>query len=91
MEYWEKLKSATIKNAVEVIGRGKTRQEINTACIGFDIETTNDEATESAYMYIWQIAINGRAYYGRTWDDFFCLLAILRKKLTGKIIISSTI
>lgn len=87
MERWEKLESATIINSVETIGRGKTRQTINTSCIGFDIETTNDEATESAYMYIWQIAIDGRAYYGRTWDDFFCLLAILRQKLTGKIII----
>lgn len=87
MERWEKLESATIRNNVETIGRGKTWQIINTSCIGFDIETTNDEATESAYMYIWQLAIDGRAYYGRTWDEFFCLLAILRQKLAGKIII----
>lgn len=87
MEYWENLESVNLKNEVIPVGRGKTRQNINLACIGFDIETTNDEATESAYMYIWQMGINGVAFFGRSWDEFFSLLAILREKLSGNILI----
>ena len=87
MEIWQKLENEELKNEIKNVGRGANRQIINTACIGFDIETTNDRETESAYMYIWQISINNRAYYGRTWDEFFCLLAILRQKLSGKIVV----
>lgn len=76
------ISSQTVK-----IGRGKTAQIINTICCGFDIETTNDDTTSSAYMYIWQFAVNGVAYYGRTWDDFFCFLSLLRAKVTGDIIV----
>lgn len=87
MVHWEHLASARIDDDSVFIGRGRTRQCINLACIGFDIETTNDPKTETAYMYIWQMSVNGIAYYGRTWDEFFCAMSVLRSKLRGNILI----
>lgn len=84
MLHWELLGQAEFDNVLKRVGR---KQMINTCCIGFDIETTNDKATESAYMYIWQLGVDGIAYYGRTWEEFFCALAILREKLKGLLII----
>lgn len=74
-------------NDVIKLGNGNKSQIINLLCCGFDIETTNDSRTESAFMYIWQFAINGQAYYGRTWDDFFTFLDKIRERFDGNIII----
>ncbi len=56
---------------------------------GFDIEfsTVRDEAGEARYsfMYIWQLAINDIAVYGRTWDEFGECLANIRADLRLKI------
>lgn len=38
--------------------------------MGFDIETTNDDKTEAAYMYIWQFAINNNVIFGTEWSEF---------------------
>ena len=73
------------KNAAIPIGSGRKQRLINTVPIGFDIETTNDEKTQAAFMYIWQMAVDGRAYYGRTWDEFFDFLEIIRETFTGDI------
>ena len=40
----------------------------------FDIEATNDSKTRAAYMYVWQLYLNGTVYIGRTWNEFFELL-----------------
>ena len=40
----------------------------------FDIETTNDKETKSAYMYHWQFALADNVIAGRTWDEFFDFL-----------------
>lgn len=40
----------------------------------FDIETTGDRQTKTAYMYQWQLCINGWCIEGRTWNDYFQLL-----------------
>ena len=40
----------------------------------FDIEATNDIKTRAAYMYVWQLYLNGTVYIGRTWNEFFELL-----------------
>ena len=87
MEQWDGITNATLTNETVKVGNGKNAQKINLACCGFDIETTNDRATEGAYMYIWQFGIDGVAYYGRTWDEFFCFLALLRERLSGNIVI----
>lgn len=69
------------------VGRGKRKDNVNLACIGFDIETTNVKKSQAAYMFIWQCAVNNVAYYGRTWDEFFCFIATLREKLHNTIYI----
>lgn len=69
------------------IGTGRKMTIINAVNCGFDIETTNDDTTHSAYMYIWQFAVNQQAYYGRTWDEFFIFMEKLRKKFDGKIFV----
>lgn len=40
----------------------------------FDIETTGDEETKTAYMYIWQFAIYDTVIFGRTWKEFIELI-----------------
>lgn len=87
MLWWEQIEQTDFANDTYTIGAGKNAQTVNAVAIGFDIETTNDVQTESAYMYIWQMAINGVAFYGRTWNDFFCALAVVREKFSGDIII----
>ena len=87
MQHWDTLEHEFIPDITHIIGRGRSRQAINLCPVGFDIETTNDNATQTAYMYIWQCAVNGIAYYGRTWDEFFCFMALLRNKLHGEIIV----
>ena len=78
---------AAEKNVAVTIGNGRKQRTINIAPIGFDIETTNDETTQAAFMYIWQMAINGRAYFGRTWGEFFDFLGTIRETFTGDIYI----
>ena len=64
-----------------VIGENKLFQPIpnpvnNTIPVSaaFDIEATNDSNTRAAYMYVWQLYLNGTVYIGRTWNEFFELL-----------------
>lgn len=66
---------------MQVIGQNKLFEPIpaavnNTIPVSsaFDIEATNDKATKAAYMYVWQMYLNGCIYIGRTWEEFFELL-----------------
>ena len=54
------------------ITTSKRKQYYNIVC-AFDIETTsfsNQLDEKCAIMYCWQMAINGRVIFGRTWDEF---------------------
>ena len=54
------------------ITTSKRKQYYNIVC-AFDIETTsfsNQLDEKYAIMYCWQMAINGRVIFGRTWDEF---------------------
>ena len=59
--------------------------------MSFDIETTNDLDTQSAYMYIWQFAIYDNVIFGRTWDEFIALnnklLSLINKFENAKFVI----
>lgn len=52
----------------------------------FDIETSTleYEGEPHSFMYVWQFAINDKAYYGRSWDEFKRFLAILEERLPPK-------
>lgn len=58
------------------ITTSKRKQYYNIVC-AFDIETTsfsNQLDEKCAIMYCWQMAINGRVVFGRTWDEFIKVL-----------------
>lgn len=47
----------------------------------FDIETTTDSILKKAWMYHWQICIDGINCYGRTWREWETFLSSLCKTL----------
>lgn len=53
------------------------------APFAFDIETTStyDGDRKLAFMYIWQLGINGHVVYGRTWDEFGATIMMLRRAM----------
>ena len=52
----------------------KQKQYVYPIPAAFDIETTNEPESQTAYMYHWQFAIDRAVFAGRTWDDFFLFL-----------------
>lgn len=55
----------------------KNNTEYYNMPLSFDIETTSfydDNGEKRAFMYIWQMSINGIFIYGRTWKEFDTLL-----------------
>lgn len=59
------------------IKNGKRTMNIYPVPAAFDIETTNDTVSESAYMYHWQFAIGENIFTGRSWNDFFMFMDYL--------------
>jgi len=87
MKYYTEIYDLSENHNVYTISEFHKKYDISAACCGFDIETTNDDYTKTAYMYIWQFAVDGVAYYGRTWEQFFEFLGVLRGKFDGQIYI----
>lgn len=74
-----------IVNELEEYPIIKSRKQIiyyNIPC-SFDIETSSfyENGEKRAIMYIWMFGINGKTYYGRSWDEYIDLLNILQTKL----------
>lgn len=66
---WKNLKKIHYK-----VGGGSRAYSLYPIPAGFDIETTNDDKSRTAYMYHWQLTFGDDLYVGRTWDSFFgCL------------------
>ena len=68
--------------------RRKLKQELINAVCAFDIETStvwlnsNKELYDvHSFMYIWQMQIEEETIIGRTWEEFFAFLDILRDAL----------
>lgn len=66
------------------ITTNKKKQYYNIVC-AFDIETTSfysnqldNEKEKVAIMYCWQMAINGRVVFGRTWEEFITVMNRLK-------------
>lgn len=69
--------------------RRKLKQELINAICAFDIETStvwlnlNKELYDvHSFMYIWQMQIEDETIIGRTWEEFFSFLDVLREALT---------
>ena len=77
MEHYLELKEWLYSQKVKLytIKQGKYSNNYWDLRCGFDIETTT--YTDRAYMYIWQIGINNKAFYGNTWDEFNDCLNIM--------------
>lgn len=63
----EKVKPLILTTTFKSKNRNKEKEYKN--IITFDIETTTI-SKEKAPMYIWQINVNGRNFYGRYWEEF---------------------
>ncbi len=59
----------------------KKKQTYVNLPFAFDIETSTTAVDGSpvAFMYVWQMGINGVAVYGRTWNEFLDCLARIRE------------
>ena len=66
--YSQEVKLHTIK-------QGKFSNNYWDLKCGFDIETTT--YIDRSYMYIWQIGINNKAFFGNTWEEFNDCLSII--------------
>lgn len=66
--YSQEVKLYTIK-------QGKFSNNYWDLKCGFDIETTT--YIDRSYMYIWQIGINNKAFFGNTWEEFNDCLSII--------------
>lgn len=77
MEHYLKLKDWLYSQEVKLytIKQGKFSNNYWALKCGFDIETTT--YIDRAYMYIWQIGINNKAFYGNTWEEFNDCLNII--------------
>lgn len=79
MEHYLKLKEWLYSQKVKLytIKQGKYSNNYWDLKCGFDIETTT--YIDRAYMYIWQIGINNKAFFGNTWDEFNDCLNIINE------------
>lgn len=77
MEHYLKLKEWLYSQEVKLytIKQGKFSNNYWDLKCGFDIETTT--YIDRAYMYIWQIGINNKAFFGNTWEEFNDCLSII--------------
>lgn len=77
MEHYLKLKDWLYSQEVKLytIKQGKFSNNYWDLKCGFDIETTT--YIDRAYMYIWQIGINNKAFFGNTWEEFNDCLSII--------------
>lgn len=77
MEHYLKLKDWLYSQETNLytIKQGKYSNNYWNLKCGFDIETTT--YIDRAYMYIWQIGINNKAFYGNTWEEFNDCLNII--------------
>ena len=79
MEHYFKLKEWLYSQEPKLytIKQGKYSNNYWNLKCGFDIETTT--YIDRAYMYIWQIGINNKAFFGNTWEEFNDCLNIINE------------
>lgn len=65
---------------IEFVRKSKKHKISNVASV-FDIEATSfyENGEKRACMYAWVFGLNGRCIRGRTWEEFFEVLDVLKK------------
>ena len=62
-------------------GKRHNERKYKDIIAAFDIETTNDEESKQAFMYIWQFQLNDDTVIGRTWEEFGRFMRGLAERL----------
>ena len=62
-------------------GRRHNEKKYKDIIAAFDIETTNDDESRQAFMYVWQAQLNDQTVMGRTWEEFRTFLGRLAERL----------
>lgn len=62
-------------------GKRHNERKYKDIIAAFDIETTNDENSLQAFMYIWQFQLNEDTVIGRTWEEFGRFMRGLAERL----------
>ena len=62
-------------------GRRHNEKKYKDIIAAFDIETTNDDESCQAFMYVWQAQLNDVTVMGRTWDEFLTFLRCIAERL----------
>lgn len=77
MQHYSKLKDWLYSQepSLYIIKQGKYSNNFWNLRCGFDIETTT--FLDRAYMYIWQIGVNNKAFFGNTWEELNDCLNII--------------
>lgn len=59
----------TLEAAALTFDKNTDRSKYYRDIITFDIESTSYDK-KTAFMYVWQLCINGECFYGRYWEEF---------------------
>ena len=62
-------------------GRRHNEKKYKDIIAAFDIETTNDDESHQAFMYVWQAQLGDMTVMGRTWDEFLTFLRRIAERL----------
>ena len=62
-------------------GQRDNKRKYKDLFCAFDIESTNDENLQQAFMYIWQFQIDEYTIIGRTWDEWLQCFERITEKL----------
>lgn len=62
-------------------GRRHNEKKYKDIIAAFDIETTNDDESCQAFMYVWQAQLNDVTVMGRTWEEFRTFLGRIAERL----------
>lgn len=62
-------------------GRRYNEKKYKDIIAAFDIETTNDDESCQAFMYVWQAQLNDVTVMGRTWEEFRTFLGRIAERL----------
>lgn len=62
-------------------GRRNNERKYKDIIAAFDIETTNDDESMQAFMYVWQAQVDDMTVMGRTWEEFRSFLGRIAERL----------
>lgn len=77
---WEEFPYEKLSHTAITTGRHHKKETYLTNICTFDIESTTDETLKEAWMYHWQMCVDGICVYGRYWSEWESFLKELVKR-----------